>query len=34
MILMGKAFLDENPNPTRQEVKEGLEATSAGAPDM
>lgn len=24
MILMGKAFLDENPNPTRQEVKEGL----------
>jgi carbon-monoxide dehydrogenase small subunit len=24
MILMAKAFLDENPNPTRQEVKEGL----------
>jgi carbon-monoxide dehydrogenase small subunit len=24
MIMMAKAFLDENPNPTRQEVKEGL----------
>lgn len=24
MILMAKALLDENPNPTRQEVKEGL----------
>lgn len=24
MIIMAKALLDENPNPTRQEVKEGL----------
>jgi len=24
MILMAKALLDENPNPTREEVKEGL----------
>ncbi len=24
MILMAKALLDENPNPTRQQVKEGL----------
>jgi len=24
MIMMAKALLDENPNPTRQEVKEGL----------
>jgi carbon-monoxide dehydrogenase small subunit len=24
MILMAKALLDENLNPTRQEVKEGL----------
>ena len=24
MIMMAKAFLDENTNPTRQEVKEGL----------
>ena len=24
MILMAKALLDQNPNPTRQEVKEGL----------
>jgi carbon-monoxide dehydrogenase small subunit len=24
MIMMAKAFLDENPHPTRVEVKEGL----------
>ena len=24
MIMMSKAFLDENPNPTEQEVKEGI----------
>ncbi len=24
MIMMAKALLDENPNPTRQEVKEGM----------
>jgi len=24
MILAAKALLDENPNPSRQEVKEGL----------
>jgi carbon-monoxide dehydrogenase small subunit len=24
MIMMAKALLDENPNPSRQEVKEGL----------
>ena len=24
MIMMAKALLDENPNPTREEVKEGL----------
>lgn len=24
MILMAKAFLDENPNPTKQEIKEAL----------
>jgi len=24
MIMMAKAFLDRNPNPTRHEVKEGL----------
>src|SRR4030067_1052113 len=27
MIMMAKAFLDENPNPTRQAVKEGLGGT-------
>jgi carbon-monoxide dehydrogenase small subunit len=24
MIMMAKALLDENPNPTRQQIKEGL----------
>ena len=24
MTMMAKALLDENPNPTREEVKEGL----------
>ncbi len=34
MILMAKALLDENSNPTRQEVREGLGGNPAGALGM
>ena len=34
MIISAKALLDENPNPTDDEIRRGIAATSAAAPDI